>query len=690
MIDPPLSWPGRIQSRLRREAAFLPKRLVWITLLLLAVYFILLVRAEQKLRQSAPGFVEARLQSKLVADYAQAADPSAPLAPLRWELVRAILQDENPHLSETELKLLLQKSLAAATAPILQATPTPAPTTQMIVRADVVVNARLVLTVPGLLTERQASRGSGVPTTTTRLTAKVTPVVLAVQMTMPAVPNGSNNAALWLIDNQLSDLPTAHQSATPTALAIETVTAMESIVFATPLVVQPPYAGSIAIPMPPTAAENEALIAPAVVSLVPMTPTGTPTNVILTFPTPSQANGEIAPTATPSPTPFTLQATATTSLPTATWTPLPTNTPTATATLTPLPAVTATATTTPLAFALVQPTVTSAPTAPVPPIITTLPTIPPTPTVVTPPTATPTPSPTLSPTPTNLPVVERLIVWAENDKVFLQWTPPAGGIAGYNLYRGATANDPIDQPLNATLLVDPNYTDTAPSDGRYYFYRVTVLDQQGLEGPPSQTVAITVADRTPPQQPGVYSLQSAGNQIQLYWRANAEADLAGYNVYRSTTWNIDLSQGPISGPPLLTTTTYTDTVLLDGQHYFYVITAVDQVGNESAPSFPLQINVADLTPPTTPPLLIAETAEHAVSLSWQASPDADTAGYRLYRATALPVATTTPLHPQPLLTTPAYTDQTVEDDREYYYVVVAVDANNNASPPSAPVVVTIK
>ena len=134
-----LSWSDRLQSRLRDEAVFLPKRLVLVTLLLLTIYFILLVRDGQKVSNASLGFVEANLQSKLVADYAQADEPIAPFAPLRLEILRAKLQDENPNLSEAEVNALVQTALAAAAAPILQVTPTPAPTTRMIVQAAVVI-----------------------------------------------------------------------------------------------------------------------------------------------------------------------------------------------------------------------------------------------------------------------------------------------------------------------------------------------------------------------------------------------------------------------------------------------------------------------------------------------------------------------------------------------------------------------
>ena len=71
------SWWQRWQGALQRESAFLPKRLVLVTLLILVLYLGMLVRTGWKVQHTALGFVEANLQSELVADYERAEEPSA-------------------------------------------------------------------------------------------------------------------------------------------------------------------------------------------------------------------------------------------------------------------------------------------------------------------------------------------------------------------------------------------------------------------------------------------------------------------------------------------------------------------------------------------------------------------------------------------------------------------------------------
>jgi hypothetical protein len=83
--------------------------------------------------------------------------------------------------------------------------------------------------------------------------------------------------------------------------------------------------------------------------------------------------------------------------------------------------------------------------------------------------------------------------------------------------------------------------------------------------------------------------QTVAHSVSLSWTASMST-VVGYNVYRSTT-----SGGPYT---LITSTpvagvTYTDTAVQAGVTYFYVVTAVDANGNESAFS-----NEASVTVPT--------------------------------------------------------------------------------------------
>ena len=91
------------------------------------------------------------------------------------------------------------------------------------------------------------------------------------------------------------------------------------------------------------------------------------------------------------------------------------------------------------------------------------------------------------------------------------------------------------------------------------------------------------AVNTPPAAPTGLSATPGNTTVALSWTANGEGDLAGYNIYRSTTSPVALTS-PINGGTLVTGTTYNDTGRTNGQIYYYVITAVDTGALQSGAS----------------------------------------------------------------------------------------------------------
>ena len=70
--------------------------------------------------------------------------------------------------------------------------------------------------------------------------------------------------------------------------------------------------------------------------------------------------------------------------------------------------------------------------------------------------------------------------------------------------------------------------------------------------------------------------------MDLTWDKSPSPNVQSYKVYRS-----EISGGPytsISGTIPANTLQFTDTSVLSGQTYFYVVTSIDTNGVESAPS----------------------------------------------------------------------------------------------------------
>jgi hypothetical protein len=92
-------------------------------------------------------------------------------------------------------------------------------------------------------------------------------------------------------------------------------------------------------------------------------------------------------------------------------------------------------------------------------------------------------------------------------------------------------------------------------------------------------------DSTPPGAPQNATATAAASSVSVSWTANAEPDLAGYNIYRSTSSPVSTSGTPLNGATLLTrVNSYADISVANGTTYFYAVTAVDSSGNSSLPS----------------------------------------------------------------------------------------------------------
>lgn len=86
-------------------------------------------------------------------------------------------------------------------------------------------------------------------------------------------------------------------------------------------------------------------------------------------------------------------------------------------------------------------------------------------------------------------------------------------------------------------------------------------------------------DDLAPVAPAPFAGAYAGGAATLMWGANAEADLAGYRLYRGTS--AAFAPGPANLVAALAATAYVDPA---GEPFFYRLTAVDTHGNEGPPA----------------------------------------------------------------------------------------------------------
>jgi hypothetical protein len=128
--------------------------------------------------------------------------------------------------------------------------------------------------------------------------------------------------------------------------------------------------------------------------------------------------------------------------------------------------------------------------------------------------------------------------------------------------------------------------------------RLTVDGQQmELDGPLSSPVEVEARDVFPPAVPaGLAAVATpaqngAGASIDLSWEPDAEADVAGYAVYRrevgqaASAWTRISSAQPVTGPG------FHDASVEAGKSYEYAVTAIGQNGVESGKSAAAQETV---------------------------------------------------------------------------------------------------
>jgi hypothetical protein len=180
----------------------------------------------------------------------------------------------------------------------------------------------------------------------------------------------------------------------------------------------------------------------------------------------------------------------------------------------------------------------------------------------------------------------------------IRWQPPTANIdgstpvnlLGYNIYRFDQSQTESGQtPINQTLVSGTEYADKTFRFGEKYNYivRAVSLGTGGaqVESLNSNTIAVAPGDVFAPSAPVNVTIAAAPGRLSLFFPANPERDVAGYNIYRSTDPNAPKPDGWTKlNAELLTRTTFQDETVESGKRYYYFVTAVDTSGNVSVPS----------------------------------------------------------------------------------------------------------
>jgi len=183
-----------------------------------------------------------------------------------------------------------------------------------------------------------------------------------------------------------------------------------------------------------------------------------------------------------------------------------------------------------------------------------------------------------------------LTATAGNQQASLSWTASSGATS-YHVKRGTASGGPyttVGSPAGTT------YADTSLSNGTEYYYVVTAVNATGESGNSNQATATPSAPPVAPAAPLSLTATGGNQQVSLAWTASTGA--TSYNVKRAAT-----NGGPYATVASPAGTSYTDTTVINGTTYYYVVTAVSASG-ESANSNQASATPSEPSPaPPTPP-----------------------------------------------------------------------------------------
>ncbi len=163
-----------------------------------------------------------------------------------------------------------------------------------------------------------------------------------------------------------------------------------------------------------------------------------------------------------------------------------------------------------------------------------------------------------------------------DSQVTVSW-PAVTGANSYNLYWSTSSGVTTSTGTRIAAVTSP-YVHTGLNASTTYFYIVTAVNGAGESSPSVQASATTnAAAAAVPAAPSGVSASGGAKQVTLSWSAVSGA--TSYNVYWSNTAGVTTATGTKVSAA---TSPYVQTGLADGSTYFFIVTAVNALGESAA------------------------------------------------------------------------------------------------------------
>lgn len=246
-------------------------------------------------------------------------------------------------------------------------------------------------------------------------------------------------------------------------------------------------------------------------------------------------------------------------------------------------------------------------------------------------------------------------------------------LMGYYIYRSINGNPQTFMLLNADYITQNSFSDKLPKQITSNFsYKVVAVDSSYNKSEFSKTVYTSLPDVTAPEKPVIKTITRNNNTLVVEWYPVFDNDLLGYNVYRfaenknpdeAEKINLDVVSG---------ITVFTDRFVDFNTSYSYMVLAVDNQGNFSAPSEVYaapRLAYPDANLSFDKFRLIHKNNKKQVIIEWKINKPEETKAYVVYRKSE------SQKHFTPLsgmLTESSYQDMIKNENGTYQYRVGAL------------------
>lgn len=245
------------------------------------------------------------------------------------------------------------------------------------------------------------------------------------------------------------------------------------------------------------------------------------------------------------------------------------------------------------------------------------------------------------------------------------------GATSYNLYW--SNSEPVTKQNGQRIagVVSP-YRHTGLTNGLRYYYVVTAVHPQGESCECSQASCVPKPP-TPGTAPGNVSAVAGDGSVRILWSPVGRAE--SYTVHWAKATGVVPGAAGVTAITGIKDLSFDHTGLVNGDRYYYVVTAVN-LGGEGPASQEVSA-VPALPPPAAPSNLVVVAGDATAEISW--SPVDGAVAYNVYvgKTAGFPLDASTLLA---RLSGTSFTHGGLTNGEQYRYVVTAVGLGGESCP----------